>query len=549
MACPNNLECASGTSCLGSCGSDANCTSGYWCSAGVCVPKGAAGASCSGTDQCASGFCVDGFCCNTACGTACQACSAALNGGANGTCGPVSGGVTDPRGLCATTAQTSCGTNGTCSAGACADYPSGTVCTNVCSAGSQTTAACNGTGTCVAGGQKACSPYVCGAGACKTSCVTHADCIAGDFCWNAACTKANAITSEGSASGMCALVAGGVQCWGYGGDGELGNSAFGNSNVPVPVSNLTGVTAVATGGDHSCAVAGGGVQCWGSNADGQLGNNSTMNSNVPIPVPGLSSGVTAVGAGDSHSCVVKGGGVLCWGRNTEGELGNNSQNNSLVPVQVSGLTSGVAAVVAGDYHTCALTTAGAVQCWGWNSYGQGGANPPYFLLTPQPVAGLSSGVIAIAAGSEHTCALTAAGAVKCWGRNQDGQLGNGTTTDTDASAPVQVTGLTSGVVAIGAGYGHTCAATSAGAVMCWGWDSSGEIGPNASTCTPTTNPPQCTTPIAVPGITGATAIAGGFELTCALTATGPQCWGSNNSGALGNGGTVNSATPVPVAEP
>ncbi|MCL2449538.1 MAG: hypothetical protein FWD17_11370 [Polyangiaceae bacterium] len=154
------------------------------------------------------------------------------------------------------------------------------------------------------------------------------------------------------------------------------------------------------------------------------------------------------------------GGVQCWGYGVDGELGNNSTSSSLVPVAVSGLSSGVSAVAVGTSHGCALTTAGGVQCWGDNSYGELGNNSTSGSLVPVPVSGLSSGVSAIAAGYFHTCALTTAGGVQCWGSNSSGQLGNSSTTD--SHVPVAVTGLSSGVSAITVGQYFTCALTTGG---------------------------------------------------------------------------------------
>jgi alpha-tubulin suppressor-like RCC1 family protein len=126
----------------------------------------------------------------------------------------------------------------------------------------------------------------------------------------------------------------------------------------------------------------------------------------------------------------------------------------------------VVQVVAGYYHTCALTTGGGVKCWGHNDSGKLGDGTTTDRATPSDVSGLGSGVSALAAGSGHTCALTTEGGVKCWGHNDSGQLGDGTTTS--RATPVDVSGLASGVSALAAGSGHTCALTTEGGVKCWG---------------------------------------------------------------------------------
>jgi len=129
-----------------------------------------------------------------------------------------------------------------------------------------------------------------------------------------------------------------------------------------------------------------------------------------------------------------------------------------------------ARITAGYAHTCALTSGGGVKCWGGNPFGElgNGGGVLDTALNPVDVAGLTSGVKGIVAGTHHTCALTSGGAVKCWGQNIVGQLGSGLTPNGRTPVPVDVVGLTSGVRAIAAGTDHTCALTSGGAVKCWG---------------------------------------------------------------------------------
>ena len=137
----------------------------------------------------------------------------------------------------------------------------------------------------------------------------------------------------------CALVNGGVQCWGYNVSGQLGNNSTTNSSVPVQVQGLTtGVQDIAAGAHHTCALVNAGVPCWGDNPFGQLGNDSTTRSSVPVQVQGLTSGVQIIAAGSSHACAIEDGGVQCWGYNVSGQLGNDSTTDSLVPVHVAGLS-------------------------------------------------------------------------------------------------------------------------------------------------------------------------------------------------------------------
>src|ERR1039458_1648932 len=280
----------------------------------------------------------------------------------------------------------------------------------------------------------------------------------------------------------CALTSTGtVKCWGDNGSGELGNGTTTSSSTPVEVSGLSGVSAIAAGGYDTCALTStGNVKCWGSSFYGELGNGTTASSSTPVEVSGL-TGAIAIAASGYHTCALTSTGTVnCWGDNEYGELGNGTSTSSSTPVEVSGLT-GASAITAGEFHTCALMRAGTVKCWGYNFYGGLGNGTTTSSSNPVKVSGLSglSGVSAIAAGVFHTCALMSAGTVKCWGYNAYGELGNGTTT-ASSSNPVKVSGL-SGVSAIAAGGFHTCALTSAGTVKCWGYNAQGQLGNGTTT--------------------------------------------------------------------
>ena len=341
----------------------------------------------------------------------------------------------------------------------------------------------------------------------------------------------------------CAVTStGAAKCWGYNAYGQLGNNTQTNSNIPVDVSGLSSeVTAITAGDYHTCALLStGGVKCWGYGQDGELGDGTTtLRSSVPVDVSGLSSGVTAIAAGAYHTCaLLSSGGVKCWGMNPYGQLGNNTQTNSNIPVDVSGLSSEVAAITAGGEHSCALLSTGGVTCWGDNHKGELGDGTTTDSRTPVTVSGLTSPVTAITAGGEHTCALLSSGGVMCWGYNVFGGLGDGTTID--RPAPVNVTGLTSGVTAISAGGSHTCALLSTGAATCWGYNHVGELGDGTTT--------HSRTPVTVSGLTSpVTAITTGSSHSCALLSSGGmKCWGHNSRGGLGDNSTTERHTPVDV---
>ena len=245
-------------------------------------------------------------------------------------------------------------------------------------------------------------------------------------------------------------------------------------------------------------------------------------------------GITQISAGSFHTCALtSGGGVKCWGYNNTGQLGNGSQIDAQSPVDVTGLGSGVIAIAAGGSHTCALTTGGGVMCWGLNQNGQLGDNGPQLpRLVPGDVPGLTSGVTAIAAGLLTTCALTTVGSAKCWGANGVGQLGDGTTTE--RPAPVDVSGLASGAHAIATYNGHSCAVTSGGGAKCWGQNNSGQLGigfpPN-----PSVVPIDVVSSGSSGLLSGASAITVSFASSCALASSGGVlCWGDNTAGQLGN---------------
>jgi len=271
----------------------------------------------------------------------------------------------------------------------------------------------------------------------------------------------------------CALTnTGGVKCWGHNGDGELGDGSKIKRLEPVGVNGLnSGVNQISLGFDSGCAVlTGTDVQCWGYNGNGQLGDGtrSTRKTPVSVKLP-LGVSVTQISAGWDHTCAVTTTNtVVCWGDNASGELGDGTRTDRLKPVAVGGLSS-VAQVSAGYDHTCALLTGGTVKCWGNNRNGELGDGTTKQRTHPVTVKNLT-GVASISAGFDHSCAVTSGGAAKCWGANESGELGDGTTKD--RHAPVTVYKAGTGVAQISAGgykkAGMTCLTTTGGAVRCFG---------------------------------------------------------------------------------
>ena len=303
---------------------------------------------------------------------------------------------------------------------------------------------------------------------------------------------------------------------------------------------LSGIVQITVGGNHNCALSvGGGVKCWGEG--GALGDNTSFSRFTPVDVVGLGTGVIAVSAGTSQTCALtSGGGVKCWGNNGFGQLGDNTNAFRLAPTDVVGLASGVSAISAGGNHTCALTTGGGVKCWGFNFYGQLGDGSKTQSNVPVDVVGLASGVIAVVAGFSHTCAVTNTGGLKCWGENFAGMLGDGT--PTDRTVPVDVIAgpmlpPLSGAVAVAPAQSHTCGLLSGGAVKCWGF--AGLLG-NGMLVT-------METPVDVIGLgADVSALAAGNLHSCVVFASGVKCWGDNQYGELGNNSIVFSNVPVDV---
>ena len=409
--------------------------------------------------------------------------------------------------------------------------------------------------------------------------------------------RLSGVTSlAGDSGGYCALLdSGRVVCWTAGDDVPVA--------VPGPggAGTLSGVKQVVSdaAGSYCALLDSGGVACWGDNGAGELGNGAptSFSSATPVAVVGVGgvgtlSGVSSLAAGYHAYCaILTSTGLACWGYNGHGEIGTgnvggpetctNGQNCSSSPVRViglrgTGMLSGVLSLAStgnsgSGGSVCAVLDANGLACWGWN-HSVGGSQ-----FDPSPVGGLGGAVVrevvgnlAVSRGSMDGsyCAILKSGAVDCWRRGTEGQLGDGqaaTTTyvvEADGihfhDVPVAVSGTggagrLSGVASMVAGQESFCAVLTSGGVDCWGANVSGNLGLGTMTGPDTCQGSQtCSTvPRAVLGVGGngtlsnAVGVASDGASYCAVLASGEvDCWGQNTSGQLGNGSVISSAVPV-----
>lgn len=282
----------------------------------------------------------------------------------------------------------------------------------------------------------------------------------------------------------CALADDGrVFCWGNDSVWQLGRSAV-TPAAPDAVPGVSGATAITCGATHACALSAAGVSCWGGNAGQQTGAPSSSRE-APHVVAGAAHAV-AISAGASHTCALADDGtVSCWGASNMGQLGPSgptptSAASSATPVVIPGLFA--TAIAAGSDHTCAAQEDGGVSCWGCaNSARLGvlasGAHPALVTVTGV------SGTLLVAGGTELSCAASreASMPLGCWGNASYGQLGTGGTLHTGvATSPTPISSMPGPVTSLAAGNGFACAAAGT-AVLCWGLNDRGQVGDGSTT--------------------------------------------------------------------
>jgi E3 ubiquitin-protein ligase HERC3 len=400
---------------------------------------------------------------------------------------------------------------------------------------------CENGGTCAAGGDT--FTCECAAGYSGNTCATNIDECSPNPCQNDGtcadgvdgftCTCAAGYAGEtcqpvtlqvvSVTAGRCALFDdGSVKCWGNNSDGQLGRGdtmsrgdepgEMGDALLPVALGTGRSVKSLTAGYAHTCALLDdNSVRCWGYNATGQLGQGDTISrgdepgemGDALLPVT-LGTGRSAknVTAGGSYVCaLLDDNSVKCWGYNATGQLGQGDtisrgdepgeMGDALLPVAL-GTGRSANSLAAGSLHACALLDDNSVKCWGDNRGGQlgqgdlskrgDGAGEMGDALMP---IALGTGRLAksVTTGGAHTCALLNDNAVKCWGFNLEGQLGQGDTSSRgvatgqmgDAMSAVALgTGRSAkGVTSAGA---NTCAYLDDNSVKCWGYNNDGQLG-------------------------------------------------------------------------
>jgi alpha-tubulin suppressor-like RCC1 family protein len=325
--------------------------------------------------------------------------------------------------------------------------------------------------------------------------------------------------------------------FGFNGYGQLGNNSLTNRVAPAEVHNITTVKAIAAGQHFSLALkTDGTVMSFGVNSVGQLGDNTTTNRSIPVQVNSL-TGVTALSAGNDHGLAIKQDGKLwAWGGNHLMQLGCGDTQQRSHPVPLDNLHN-LIAIAGSDNHQLALKTDGTVVAWGMNLYGQLGDNTRVDKSTPVPVQNLNN-IIAIAAGENHSIALKGDGSVWVWGDNSSGQLGN-SSSGGYITTPMQVSNLTN-IKAIATKHRHNLALKTDGSLWGWGANNAGQLGIGTTT--------NSNVPVQISSITAVTAISAGTNHSLAVKQDGSTwAWGNNNDGQLGDKSYTNRNTPVKVS--
>lgn len=536
--CTGGRSCCPGVGCRDFQADAASCGGcGVVCAADQVCSGGSCTANCEGGLDACGGDCANLQTSNDHCGGCEQACSGSQTC-VEGTCLLVcDGSLTECTGSCVNldVDPNHCGQCGNacaerCEEGAC-------VTSSICTAPERECV----TGTCV---DVSSSREHCGA--CGNPCSSQENCEQGEC---RAPPVSGTWQLAAGAQHTCGISPNGVlYCWGNNGEGEIGVDSPDNPQLALvqplvssPVVKVCGGGIAGTGSRHTCAVhASSGLSCWGHNGRGQLGDGSVQSARAPVAVQALERAESVV-CGGRFSCALDADGTAwCWGDNNSDQLGDGSGDDTSSPSRVNGPGIPFVKLAAGREHTCAITSQGDPWCWGRGDNGRLGNGSKLSEEVPYgPIVGVAD-LVDICAGSEHTCAVTSLGQVQCWGGNDQGQLGM---PGSDVDAPVAALPQISDAVAVRCGHKFTCVMHAAGGVSCFGDNSNGQLGNDSSV--------DQNLPVAVQGLAGsAVDLALGHQHACVALANGRlQCWGDNNRGQLGDGTTNDTRLPVDVVLP
>ena len=352
---------------------------------------------------------------------------------------------------------------------------------------------------------------------------------------------------------------GSLWCWGNNGYTQLAHNDIPPIGTPVPAqlpASSTSVLAVAEGGTHTCMIdQAHDVWCVGGNFAGQCADGTTISHfgdfTQPLtpPMPPATTpqvgltGVSALAGGDLFTCALQGGAVVCWGANDYSQLGyaTPAAPNDMSTYVGATMVTGASGIAAGGFHACAIMLADrSLRCWGRNDDQELGGGGTSIMDSLTPVrAGTLTNVAKLSLGYHHSCAVTDLHEVWCWGTGIDGANGS----FSGRSSPTKLVSI-SNVADLAAGSDFTCALKLDSTVWCWGDNSFGQLG-QASLGAQN----YSAIPLQVPGLTDALDLAAGDGHTCAIRKNGTVvCWGSNSNSALGTdpGTTMFSATPLTI---
>lgn len=386
----------------------------------------------------------------------------------------------------------------------------------------------------------------------------------GDRCQDGSCIPARPVAqvSAGHAHACALTQSGEVLCFGDNAHGQLGTGDFLLRDRPASVSLPAGASAIAAGPGFTCAaLINGTIACWGEGAAGQLGPMVSGDRGEPTTLTdGAGStigGVVGIGAGgvadpaeaSAHACaVLESGALLCWGQNDYGQLGVGVTGAPRPPerVMTSLAADDMAEVELGGFHTCARQRIGRLWCWGRDHDWQLGLPDQVDRSAPEVISDESNftGIVDLAAGTWHSCAVTADGRLWCWGEDGEGRIAiaSDDPEGRDVVAPTPVLEMQRWR-SVEAGHRHTCAIDESGTLWCFGTSADGELGTLAASGRPTSPPTQLKDePWA--------SVSLGTAFTCGIRTGGAlYCWGRNREAQLGIGATTSVSRPARVCLP